>query len=328
MLFNYQCNKAFLLTTTLLLQVPLPLLSRFRHENVLQLLGYCVEENHTSSKPENRFLAYEYTSRGSLHDILHGKENVMGGKPGRVLSWAQRVKIALSAATGLEFLHEKAQPCVILTGIRSSNIFLFDDDVAKIGYPGVSSIEAPGYRNNLLLDSPGGILGSSYDAPEYATYFFLARKRFTAVTFFHKVWKNQYSSTYLVFGSVRCATEGYAQFSTESDVYSFGVVLLELLTGRKAVDPTLPRGQQYLVTWVDMQAARRLDECKVHQCVDPRLGGDYPPKAVAKMATIAALCIHYTKELRPKMSIVVKALRPLLLRSSSNLAVTAEASGV
>ncbi|VAI41489.1 unnamed protein product [Triticum turgidum subsp. durum] len=226
-----------------ILEVPLPLLSRFRHENVLQLLGYCVEENHTSSKPENRFLAYEYTSRGSLHDILHGKENVMGGKPGRVLSWAQRVKIALSAATGLEFLHEKAQPCVILTGIR-------------------------------------------------------------------------------------CATEGYAQFSTESDVYSFGVVLLELLTGRKAVDPTLPRGQQYLVTWVDMQAARRLDECKVHQCVDPRLGGDYPPKAVAKMATIAALCIHYTKELRPKMSIVVKALRPLLLRSSSNLAVTAEASGV
>ncbi|XP_037449827.1 probable serine/threonine-protein kinase PBL6 isoform X2 [Triticum dicoccoides] len=270
-----------------ILEVPLPLLSRFRHENVLQLLGYCVEENHTSSKPENRFLAYEYTSRGSLHDILHGKENVMGGKPGRVLSWAQRVKIALSAATGLEFLHEKAQPCVILTGIRSSNIFLFDDDVAKIGYPGVSSIEAPGYRNNLLLDSPGGILGSSYDAPE-------------------------------------CATEGYAQFSTESDVYSFGVVLLELLTGRKAVDPTLPRGQQYLVTW----AARRLDECKVHQCVDPRLGGDYPPKAVAKMAKIAALCIQYTKELRPKMSIVVKALRPLLLRSSSNLAVTAEASGV
>ena len=36
----------------------------------------------------------------------------------------------------------------------------------------------------------------------------------------------------------------------KSDVYSFGVVLLELLTGRKPVDHTMPRGQQSLVTWV------------------------------------------------------------------------------
>lgn len=40
------------------------------------------------------------------------------------------------------------------------------------------------------------------------------------------------------------------QLSAKSDVYSFGVVLLELLTGRKPVDHTLPRGKQSLVTWV------------------------------------------------------------------------------
>lgn len=40
------------------------------------------------------------------------------------------------------------------------------------------------------------------------------------------------------------------QLSSKSNVYSFGVVLLELLTGRKPVDHTLPRGQQSLVTWV------------------------------------------------------------------------------
>lgn len=40
------------------------------------------------------------------------------------------------------------------------------------------------------------------------------------------------------------------QLNAKSDVYSFGVVLLELLTGRKPVDHTLPRGQQSLVTWV------------------------------------------------------------------------------
>ena len=49
-------------------------------------------------------------------------------------------------------------------------------------------------------------------------------------------------------GGDRYAMTG--QLSSKSDVYSFGVVLLELLTGRKPVDHTLPRGQQSLVTWV------------------------------------------------------------------------------
>jgi serine/threonine protein kinase len=42
------------------------------------------------------------------------------------------------------------------------------------------------------------------------------------------------------------------QLTQKSDVYSFGVVLLELLTGRKPVDHTMPRGQQSLVTWVSI----------------------------------------------------------------------------
>jgi len=98
------------------------------------------------------------------------------------------------------------------------------------------------------------------------------------------------------------------QLTQKSDVYSFGVVLLELLTGRKPVDHTMPRGQQSLVTW----ATPRLSEDKVKQCVDPRLKGEYPPKGVAKLAAVAALCVQYESEFRPNMSIVVKALQPLL----------------
>lgn len=51
---------------------------------------------------------------------------------------------------------------------------------------------------------------------------------------------------YLLYG--RYAMTG--NLNSKSDVYSFGVILLELLTGRKPVDHTLPRGQQSLVTWV------------------------------------------------------------------------------
>lgn len=46
------------------------------------------------------------------------------------------------------------------------------------------------------------------------------------------------------------------QITQKSDVYSFGVVLLELLTGRKPVDHTMPKGQQSLVTWVLINFSR------------------------------------------------------------------------
>ncbi|KAK6289609.1 hypothetical protein POUND7_001150 [Theobroma cacao] len=98
------------------------------------------------------------------------------------------------------------------------------------------------------------------------------------------------------------------QITQKSDVYSFGVVLLELLTGRKPVDHTMPKGQQSLVTW----ATPRLSEDKVKQCVDPKLSNDYPPKAIAKLAAVAALCVQYEADFRPNMTIVVKAIQPLL----------------
>lgn len=40
-------------------------MSRLKHENVVELIGYCLEG-------QLRVLAYEYATMGSLHDILHG----------------------------------------------------------------------------------------------------------------------------------------------------------------------------------------------------------------------------------------------------------------
>ncbi|XP_073313239.1 pto-interacting protein 1 [Primulina huaijiensis] len=233
--------------------------SRIKHENVVELLGYCVDGGL-------RVLAYEYAPNGSLHDILHGRKGVKGAQPGPVLSWAQRVKIAVGAAKGLEYLHEKAQPHIVHRDIKSSNVLLFDDDVAKIADFDLSN-QGPDMAARLHSTRVLGTFG--YHAPEYAMT---------------------------------------GQLSSKSDVYSFGVVLLELLTGRKPVDHTLPRTQQSLVTW----ATPKLSEDKVKQCVDARLNSEYPPKAVAKLAAVAALCVQYEADFRPNMSIVVKALQPLL----------------
>jgi pto-interacting protein 1 len=40
--------------------------SRLKHENFVEMLGYCVEGNQ-------RLVAYEFATMGSLHDILHGR---------------------------------------------------------------------------------------------------------------------------------------------------------------------------------------------------------------------------------------------------------------
>ncbi|KAL6503596.1 PTI1-like tyrosine-protein kinase 3 [Orobanche gracilis] len=233
--------------------------SKLKHENFVELVGYCVDGNL-------RVLAYEFATMGSLHDILHGRKGVQGAQPGPVLDWMQRVRIAVDAARGLEYLHEKAQPSVIHRDIRSSNILLFEDYKAKIADFNLSN-QAPDMAARLHSTRVLGTFG--YHAPEYAMT---------------------------------------GQLTQKSDVYSFGVVLLELLTGRKPVDHTMPRGQQSLVTW----ATPRLSEDKVKQCVDPKLKGEYPPKGVAKLAAVAALCVQYEAEFRPNMSIVVKALQPLL----------------
>lgn len=53
-----------------------------------------------------------------------------------------------------------------------------------------------------------------------------------------------------IYGYSAPETTGNGQATVKSDVYSFGVVLMELITGRKAMDPARPIQEQNLVSWV------------------------------------------------------------------------------
>nr|XP_025673139.1 inactive protein kinase SELMODRAFT_444075 isoform X2 [Arachis hypogaea] len=88
------------------------------------------------------------------------------------------------------------------------------------------------------------------------------------------------------------------QITEKADVYSFGVVLVELVTGRKAVDLSRPKGQQCLTEW----ARPLLAEYAIEELIDPRLGNNYAENEVNCMLHAASLCMRRDPYSRPRMS--------------------------
>uniref|UniRef100_A0A803MLJ6 Protein kinase domain-containing protein n=1 Tax=Chenopodium quinoa TaxID=63459 RepID=A0A803MLJ6_CHEQI len=99
-----------------------------------------------------------------------------------------------------------------------------------------------------------------------------------------------------------------------ADVYSFGVFLLELITGRRAVDMTRPPKEQNLVFW----ALRILKKPKKFpELADPLLQGKFPSQGFIKALAVAAMCLQEQQTARPMMSDVVAAI--MSISSDDNL---------
>lgn len=76
----------------------------------------------------------------------------------------------------------------------------------------------------------------------------------------------QYQNPIFVYAVNRYLAPEYAQsgqITEKADVYSFGVVLIELVTGRKAVDLNRPKGQQCLTEWVFLEIFASMSCCKL-----------------------------------------------------------------
>ncbi|KAL3617009.1 putative serine/threonine-protein kinase pbl21 [Castilleja foliolosa] len=85
-----------------------------------------------------------------------------GQKP---LSWSTRLKIAVGAARGLEYLHCKANPPVIYRGLKSSNILLDNDYNVKLSDFGLAKLGPVGDNTHVSTRVMGTY---GYCAPEYA----------------------------------------------------------------------------------------------------------------------------------------------------------------
>lgn len=128
------------------------LLSKIYHKNLVSLLGFC-------NVSKEIILIYEYMCQGCLRDHLYG-----GSAELSPLNWKTRLKIALDAAQGLEYLHLGCTPKIVHRNIKSANILLDGNMNGKVADFGLSRISVHGeasYANTTIKGKIG------YLDPEY-----------------------------------------------------------------------------------------------------------------------------------------------------------------
>ncbi|KAL8252106.1 hypothetical protein R6Q59_035799 [Mikania micrantha] len=128
----------------------LELLSRVHHKNVVGLIGFCFDQGE-------QMLVYEYIVNGTLKDSLSGRSGIR-------LDWIRRLKIALGAARGLQYLHDLADPPIIHRDIKTNNILLDQRLVAKVADFGLSKPLSDANRTHVTTQVKGTM---GYMDPEY-----------------------------------------------------------------------------------------------------------------------------------------------------------------
>ncbi|KAI4327540.1 hypothetical protein L6164_019989 [Bauhinia variegata] len=100
----------------------LKILQKVNHANLVKLMGV------SSDNEGNCFLVYEYAENGSLDNVLFSKSPATSN----LLTWNQRICIALDVAMGLQYLHEHIEPRIVHRDLSTSNILLDSKLKAKI----------------------------------------------------------------------------------------------------------------------------------------------------------------------------------------------------
>ncbi|GKE16021.1 concanavalin A-like lectin/glucanase domain, serine/threonine-protein kinase Rad53 [Tanacetum coccineum] len=124
--------------------------SKLRHMHLVSLIGYCKNEK------QERIIVSEYMSKGTLADRLHRREYPP-------LTLVRRLKILIRAACGLDHLHTgtNINHRVIHRDMKTANILLDDNWVAKICDFGLSKIGPTNQTSNYIRGTPG------YVDPDY-----------------------------------------------------------------------------------------------------------------------------------------------------------------
>ncbi|KAG4399747.1 hypothetical protein AAZX31_08G280700 [Glycine max] len=214
-----------------------------------------------------------------VYDYMHNGnlQDHLNGIGERKMDWPLRLKVAFGAAKGLAYLHSSS--CL-----------------------GIPIVHRDFKSTNVLLDANFEAKISDFGLaklmPEGQETHVTARVLGTFGYF-----DPEYTST--------------GKLTLQSDVYAFGVVLLELLTGRRAVDLNQGPNDQNLV----LQVRHLLnDRKKLLKVIDPEMArNSYTMESIFTFANLASRCVRSESNERPSMVDCVKEIQMIMYTNSKGL---------
>ncbi|XP_009593052.1 nodulation receptor kinase [Nicotiana tomentosiformis] len=116
----------------------------------------------------------------------------------------------------------------------------------------------------------------------------------------------------------------FRRFSEKSDTYSFGVFLLELVSGREAMDLLSSDLNINIVEWVENYQ----ESGNISAIIDQRLGNSFTTEGMEEFMQLTVRCMDPSSERRPTMSYVVTELDRILEKEMSLTTIMGEGTPV
>ncbi|KAL3640473.1 hypothetical protein CASFOL_015441 [Castilleja foliolosa] len=264
-----RANKEFL--------TEIAVIGKIHHVNLVRLKGFCAYRGQ-------RFLVYEFMSRGSLDRTLFNREPI--------LEWRERYEIALGMARGLSYLHTGCEHKILHCDVKPENILLHDNSQVKISDFGLSKLLSP--EQSSLFTTMRGTRG--YLAPEWLTSSSISDKTdvYSYGMVLLEIVRGKKNSSVQQMPSNNNNNNNNSSTTDSSSLSSTGSASVHQLVYFPLYALEMHEAGQYL------------------ELVDPRLAGRVRSEEVERLVRVALCCVQEEPNLRPSMSNVVGMLEGLM----------------